>query len=96
MCLADIQTEQISHAFQGKPGWQLKPALALRNQQHLPKGALTYERAIKPTPTLEKFAVLALLGVILVAAPFILYINESSKVINTTEQEIQGLAPMRL
>ncbi len=44
----------------------------------------------------KKFAVLALFGVILVAAPFILYLNESGKVINTTGQEIQGLAPMRL
>lgn len=44
----------------------------------------------------KKFAVLTLFGVILVAAPFILYLNESGKVINTTGQEIQGLAPMRL
>ncbi|WP_025916514.1 methyl-accepting chemotaxis protein [Herminiimonas sp. CN] len=44
----------------------------------------------------QKFAVLALFGVILVAAPFILYINESGKVISAARLETQGLAPLRL
>ena len=44
----------------------------------------------------QKFAILALFGVILVAAPFVLYLNESGKVISTTRLETQGLAPVRL
>jgi methyl-accepting chemotaxis protein len=44
----------------------------------------------------QKFAVLALFGVVLVAAPFILYLNESGKVIRAAHLETEGLAPIRL
>ncbi len=44
----------------------------------------------------QKFAVLALFGVVLVAAPFILYVHESGKTIQATRQESSGLRPMRL
>ncbi|MDP3842306.1 MAG: methyl-accepting chemotaxis protein [Oxalobacteraceae bacterium] len=44
----------------------------------------------------QKFVILAVFGVILVAAPFILYLNESGKVISAARLEIQGLAPVRL
>ncbi|MFC4297880.1 MAG: methyl-accepting chemotaxis protein [Castellaniella sp.] len=42
----------------------------------------------------QKFAVLALFGVILVAAPFILYVLESGKTIDATRLELRGLQPM--
>ncbi|WP_368642017.1 methyl-accepting chemotaxis protein [Castellaniella ginsengisoli] len=44
----------------------------------------------------QKFAVLALFGVVLVAIPFSLYVNESGKTIRATELESSGLEPMRL
>jgi methyl-accepting chemotaxis protein len=44
----------------------------------------------------QKFAILGLFGVVLVAAPFILYLNESGKVISAAKLERQGLAPIRL
>lgn len=43
----------------------------------------------------QKFAVLALLGIILVATPTVLYLNESGKLIQASEMEIQGLEPLR-
>ncbi|CAM5790311.1 methyl-accepting chemotaxis protein [Castellaniella caeni] len=42
----------------------------------------------------QKFAVLALFGVVLVAAPSILYLHESGKVIDATRLETQGLRPL--
>ncbi|MHA3902322.1 methyl-accepting chemotaxis protein [Castellaniella sp. WN] len=44
----------------------------------------------------QKFAVLALFGVVLVAAPFFLYVYESGKTIQATRLEASGLQPMRL
>ncbi len=44
----------------------------------------------------QKFAILALFGVLLVAAPFILYVQESGKVISAAKLETQGLTPLRL
>ncbi|HTN65021.1 MAG TPA: methyl-accepting chemotaxis protein [Burkholderiaceae bacterium] len=44
----------------------------------------------------QKFAILALFGVLLVAAPFILYVNESGKVISAARLEAEGLTPIRL
>ncbi|MGX5660203.1 methyl-accepting chemotaxis protein [Castellaniella ginsengisoli] len=44
----------------------------------------------------QKFAVLALFGVVLVAIPFALYVHESGKTIQATRLESSGLQPMRL
>ena len=44
----------------------------------------------------QKFAILALFGVVLVAAPFTLYMHESGKTIRATRLETSGLQPMRL
>ena len=43
----------------------------------------------------QKFAILALFGVLLVAAPFTLYVNESGKVISAARLEAEGLRPIR-
>jgi methyl-accepting chemotaxis protein len=41
----------------------------------------------------QKFVLLGLLGVLLVAAPFTLYLTESGKLITATTLEIEGVAP---
>lgn len=43
----------------------------------------------------QKFALLALLGVVLVAVPFTLYINESNKAVNAAKTEAHGVPPAR-
>ncbi|MFT0531470.1 methyl-accepting chemotaxis protein [Castellaniella hirudinis] len=43
----------------------------------------------------QKFFILAVLGVILVATPTFLYLNESGKQVRATDLEIQGLGPVR-
>lgn len=43
----------------------------------------------------QKFAILAVLGAALIAAPFILYFHESGKSITATNLEIQGLKPLQ-
>ncbi|WP_323025572.1 methyl-accepting chemotaxis protein [Castellaniella sp.] len=44
----------------------------------------------------QKFAMLALFGVVLVSIPFALYVHESGKTIQATRLESSGLQPMRL
>ncbi len=56
----------------------------------------TIDTALNRLRLWQKFAVLALFGVVLVAAPFILYVHESGKTIQATRQESSGLRPMRL
>lgn len=43
----------------------------------------------------QKFALLAVIGAVLVAAPFFLYIQVSGKDIQSTRLELRGLAPLR-
>lgn len=46
-------------------------------------------------PLWKKFAVLGLLGLLLVSAPFTMYVNESSKEIAAAKREAQGIAPTK-
>ncbi|WP_322998361.1 methyl-accepting chemotaxis protein [Castellaniella sp.] len=43
----------------------------------------------------QKFAILAAIGVVLVALPSLLYLSESSRIIRASEWEAQGLTPLR-
>ena len=43
----------------------------------------------------QKFALLAAIGVVLVALPSLLYLNESGRIIRASEWETQGLTPLR-
>ncbi len=54
----------------------------------------TIDTALNRLRLWQKFAVLALFGVVLVAAPFILYVLESGKTIDATRLELRGLQPM--
>ncbi len=44
----------------------------------------------------QKFVILGLLGAVLVAVPFVLYVQESGKVLSAAKLETQGIAPARL
>ena len=46
-------------------------------------------------PLWQRFALLAIFGIILVAAPLSLYIHESGKTISNTKQEIKGVTPLK-
>lgn len=43
----------------------------------------------------QKFVLLSILGVLLLAAPLVLYINESQKVIDSATLDAKGIAPIR-
>jgi methyl-accepting chemotaxis protein len=47
-------------------------------------------------PLWKKFTVLGTLSLLLVSVPFTLYVNESSKAINTAKREAAGIAPAAL
>ncbi|MGE5652229.1 MAG: methyl-accepting chemotaxis protein [Bacillota bacterium] len=51
---------------------------------------------INRLPLWKKFAILGLLSLLLVSAPFIMYLNESSKAIAAAKLESQGIAPTKL
>ena len=44
----------------------------------------------------QKFVILGLFGAVLVSVPFVLYVQESGKVLSAARRETQAIAPVRL
>ncbi len=70
------------------------PGREIDRNAHMKQSSL--DTALNRLRLWQKFAVLALFGVVLVATPFILYVHESGKTIQATRLESSGLHPMRL
>ncbi len=81
-------SNQLKHCLRSAPG---RPT-----DRNAPMKQSALDTVLNRLRLWQKFAVLALFGVVLVAMPFILYVNESGKTIQATRLESSGLEPMRL